>query len=645
MRQKNYTLDGYIKQFTQEAAARLAPFIAAGKLNIEFIKGNQRKYVSNLYKLEDKPANSAQVYTEKKIFNRVLPIYLTRYGILTKNMPFPGFKPQDCTAKRQFDSVRGNTFIKNYVTDIQFKDIYNRLVTVADTYGLAWIKTGIDWSKGDEIAKIDMSTQINDNAESKDKVTYTLKEGRPFLEVVPMYEVFIDNMHASTMNEINELVHRRAFTCSYIRRRWGIEVQPEKVDAVTIANAPRFIDKAFGIADDNEYAYVYEYYKKPDAEYPQGRYVLMVGSNIITDDILPYVNMQNHTRAIPFDMVVLQSVPNYTVGVTVYSQIIPIQETYNDIKNRYLEYINHLAIGQIYVYEGSLTNPRGFSTKPGKIIELKRNSKPPTPVQKAQIGAEFIQYLHTLEEDMLITAGLSQLTAFGSARSNIRTDGVVDKVDESDQNKLVNALENLCNSIISAFKKVLYNEQERVRILQEELKLSNRDDYIVKYKLKNIDPEQLSIVNKDFLMQDDQILDKKIQQANNMGLYNPESGFSYLSKIHLLDSMQSNYLLDTLDPSEKAQHDLIESEHFEILDDRNMPRVEPYHLHDQHILEHNIFRISPEVRLLKKEDPEAYKIIMELLDSHIKQHEDMVNNSKKPNPMDSAKALFGGTGR
>ena len=37
---------------------------------------------------------------------------------------------------------------------------------------------------------------------------------------------------------------------------------------------------------------------------------------------------------------------------------------------------------------------------------------------------------------MLVTAGLSQISAYGMSKSSVRTDGVADKIGEADQNKL-----------------------------------------------------------------------------------------------------------------------------------------------------------------------------------------------------------------
>ena len=115
--------------------------------------------------------------------------------------------------------------------------------------------------------------------------------------------------------------------------------------------------------------------------------------------------------------------------------------------------MNHIAIGQVYYWEGSLINKNAFTTKPGKMIGLKRNARNPVPVQKDKLSMEFINYLRALEDDMLITAGLSQMAAYGSTKSNVRTDGVVDKLSESDENKLVNALDNISECMVGMFKK------------------------------------------------------------------------------------------------------------------------------------------------------------------------------------------------
>lgn len=627
----------YIRDFVDESANNLSPYVAQGRLNNEFICGRQnRKINPRTLDLEDKKPDP-NLYTEKKIYNRLLPIYLTRYGLLTKNMPIPGIEPNNNTTKAVNDSLKANKFFLSYITDTNFKDKYCDAIKKAEVYGIVWWKTGIDWTDGDIVCEVEAEAGVG-------KGKMVVREGRPFISPVPINEVFTDNIHAESMDDINELVHRRVFPVEYIQKRWGFDAKKEDVVETKLQTYPKY--SAFGFAEAGriEYAYVYEYYKKPDAIYPNGRYVIMCNDKIIWDGILPYENAIDKKRVIPFDFMTLQSIPNFLVGVTVYSQLIPIQETYNSIKNRYLEYVNHIAIGQLYYWEGSLINKNNFTTKPGKLIGLKRNARKPEPVQKDKLSNEFMQYLQSLENDMLVTSGLSEMTAFGASKSNVRTDGVVDKLTESDDNKLVNALDNISACIINLFKKLVYLEKQRHETLYEKLKVYKADSYAKDFCLCDVDAEQVAIVNRDFLMQSDQVFDKKLQQAGNLGLYAADSVMSYHSKVEFLNAIHASYLKDTLDPIERATHDLCDNEH-RLVVEHKLPECEAFHKHQQHIQEHELFLISPFLLNMKETDPEGYAKVKQALVNHLDQHKKMLGEQQQGDPYANAKALMSTGGR
>ena len=628
----------YIEMFVDDSMTQLNPYILQGKLNNEYISGNQNKKINARHlKIEEKKSDP-QVYTEKKIFNRILPIYLTRYGILTQNMPIPGITPTGYASKDIEDANNCNIFIPKFINDSNYKETYKKIIKATDVYGISWIKTGIDWSAGDEICRIE-NTKIGDQTG-----TLVLKEGRSFMAFCPIHEVFVDSYYVESIDDVNELVHRRVFPIEYIRKRWGFQAEKESINDAKLSTYPRYSNFGLAQAGAIEYAYVYEYYKKPDALYPEGRYVITCNKKVLHDDKLPYFNAENKKRVIPFDFVTMQSIPNKLIGITVYSQIIPIQDTYNSIKNRYLEYVNHIAIGQLYYWEGSLINKNNFTNKPGKLIGLKRNSKAPMPVQKDKLSNEFTAYLKALEDDMLITAGLSQITAFGSSKSNVRTDGVVDKMSESDDNKLVNALDNISELTINVFKKILYLEKQRHHTLYKQLELAKKDTSILQYNLQGVDPEQLTIINREFLMKNDQVFDKKLQQAGNFGLYNPQSGMSYRAKKQVLDSMKASYLIDTLDPQERATYDLCMDEQRQFMDSKQ-PEVFAYHEHARHISEHNIFRISPEVRCLREKDEKKWKLLQEALEAHIAEHQKYMEQTQQGDVIANAKEALKGTAR
>jgi hypothetical protein len=98
-----------------------------------------------------------------------------------------------------------------------------------------------------------------------------------------------------------------------------------------------------------------------------------------------------------------------------------------------------------------------------------------------------------------------------------------------------------------------------------------------------------------------------------------------------------------LDPKERANHDLIEMEHFKILNDQEVA-VEKFQLHEQHIYEHDIFRLSPEMLILQENDKDRYDLLLQKIDEHIKDHERFVSQKQNENVYNNAKA-FAGTAR
>lgn len=625
-----------IKSFTNDADLRIRPFVLSGELNKSYIQGMQYKRINDRILAIEGMKTHNSLYLERKVFNRMLPIYLTRYGILSQNQPIAGFRGTDNREETITNALEGNKFLDTFCKDINFKEKYKKAIQQADVFGLVWFKHGIDWSKGDEIEVRDITIKKPGDKDYKTTGKRKIREGRTFVDVIPMHEVLVDSLSVESMEDINELVHRRMFSLEYIRKRWGFEARPEQID-------PRYFLADVRYSDNNrfeqsKYAYVYEYYRKPDALYPDGCYVLMINESVLYASELPYNNGHNR-REIPFDFLNLQTVPNHLVSVTVYSQLIPIQDTYNSIKNRLLEHINHLSIGQMYVWQNSLVDPNHITNKPGQFIHLKRNAKKPEPVTKAQIGTEITNYLKSIEEDMLVTAGLSQISAYGMSKSSVRTDGVADKIGEADQNKLTNAIDSISEAILRVFKHIIYVEQDRQKMLTEVLRLAKLDSYMVKYELGKLDPENLEIVNREFLMQSDQARQLKMTQASNLGVYNPQSGLSYLTKLEILDTLNSGYLKDTLDPIERSNHDAIRDEQRDLLEKIDI-EVHDYDNHSQHILEHTVFRMSAQVRGLKKTDPNLYAYVQESLKKHIGEHSKFQQDTSNKGVYENAKALL-----
>lgn len=633
MYKRNINLANHVRDFVDKARVRMQPFIITGELNREYIKGNQWKKIDpkNLTIVEKNYPRD--VYTERKVFNRMLSIYLTRNGILSDNKPIPGFEPDNADPTSVTGAVIGNRFLKEFLRQMDYDSVYKKIIKSGDTFPMVWIKTGIDWSKGDVIQTQNLKIKKNNEVQNKE---FVLHEGRPFVNVVPLYEIFPDNLKVDSMDQIKEMVYRTPMQIEYIAAKFGYEARPESIDAIYTMNR---YDLNMYSNEDLNYAYVHEYYKAPDTMYPEGRFVTVINDTVIKEGPLPYKNGNYGERHIPFDIITFQSVDGYLPGITVYGQLIDQQDTYNAISNRLLEYINRLGIGKKYAWKGSMIDSQTPSNKPGTTTWLTRFGKVPVNEQIDRIGNEVLMYLKTVEENMLITAGLSALSAYGQTKSNIRTDGVADRISDSDNNKLNNALKNISEGIIRITKKIIYLEQQRQEILLKDLELEAEDKYMAKYDFTLINPEELMIVNREFLMRSDQIIEKKMMQATQFGIYSEEMGMSYRAKLEVLDMIQAGYLKDTLNPVERANWAQVQYEH-NMLYKEEMLEVQPYELHDMHVQEHTLELMSPKMMELKKKDPEQFTKYAEMLNMHISQHQEFLDQSNQQQVYGRAKALM-----
>lgn len=620
--------------FVSRSERALQPFKVSGDLNNEYLQGKQHKRINpRTMRVEDKLHKDKGVYRERKIFNKMLPIYQARQSIMSSNRPIIGFKPDHNHPESVNSSLIGNKFIREFNKEKNMSKRFDSMLKHGDIYALVWIKTGIDWSQGDQTFSYDIKVKDPQDKSNETKITKNFYEGRPFVDIVPMTDVFPSTLIADSMNDINSLVHRLVMHVDKIKAKYGVSVSG---DIILKEDPDRFLNQ---INAHVEYAYVYEYYEKPSAEYKNGRYVITTRNKVVYDGDLPYVNASNGRREIPFDYYNLQSVARRLPGIAVYNQLIDMQNTYNSIMNRGLEYVNHIAIGQVYEWADSLLKPNEWKNIPGERIILKKHAKIPQPVRKDKVGNELILYAKEIENNMLITASLSPLTAFGQSKSNMRADGIVDKIAESDNNKLTMALSNAADIMIDVYKKIIYLEKYRQEILIKKLGLDKRDDYVIKYSMEGVDPEELVVTNREFLMQSDTAIEKKTAQAGQLGLYNPENTMSYRAKLELLDVLDSGYLKDTMNPTERVNFGRIMREQRKMIEADTKVEVEELEMHPMHVEEHTIFLLSPELADVKDNDPEKYKLIVEVVKKHIDEHKKYIKNTSNNQVFKNAKAF------
>ena len=200
----NRELLNRVHSFVNDADLRLRPFVLSGELNKAYIQGMQYRRINDRILAIEGMKTHNSLYLERKVFNRMLPIYLTRYGILSQNQPITGFRGTDNREESVTNAVEGNKFLEAFRKDIHFDDKYQKAVQQADVFGLVWFKTGIDWSKGDEIEVRDITIKKPSDKDFKANAKRSIREGRVFIDVIPMHEILVDSLAVESMEDINE---------------------------------------------------------------------------------------------------------------------------------------------------------------------------------------------------------------------------------------------------------------------------------------------------------------------------------------------------------------------------------------------------------------------------------------------------------
>ena len=116
-------------------------------------------------------------------------------------------------------------------------------------------------------------------------------------------------------------------------------------------------------------ALVIEKYEKPSIKYPNGRLIIIAGNNLIYLGELPYINKVNADRGFPFIRQRCLPVPNSFWGISVIDRCIPIQRSFNAVKNRKHEFLNRVTMGIMAVEDGSIDieNLEEEGLSPGKV--------------------------------------------------------------------------------------------------------------------------------------------------------------------------------------------------------------------------------------------------------------------------------------
>ena len=393
-------------------------------LNGNFYSGNQFCEI-NPYSGGVKQQDGETEAQERQAFNRIAPIIETRLANL--NTMKYGMAVLPRTDEPDDDQkARISTRILRYAAANTSFDKKRQTVTAwAELCGTAFIFSFWDTAIGEEVGTFPIADGI--------------KEGDINYILLTPYEVLPESLYIQDMADQPSVIIEKVIKAKEARELYGIDHEGATLDAYTmspIESGTVYGDYVTSFALKNNKVEnavrLYIYMEKPSGTYKNGRMAIVCGGKLVHYGALPY-------SEIPIAVFKCKEMPGQFFGRSVIQDMIPLQRSYNGVKNKIHDYIKTVAANPMLVPEGAVADMDELAengTAPGNIIEYDPSNGKPEPYEYAPLPAEVINEASALVAEMEYVAGVSSLMVYGKTPSGVTSGTAIDNLRQIDSTRL-----------------------------------------------------------------------------------------------------------------------------------------------------------------------------------------------------------------
>ena len=636
----------YVEDEYQRRQSERKAFELQWRLNGEFINGNQYLDINTkTNSLQEVP--KINWWSEREVFNQIATIQETRIARLSTQKPILKTRPAsnedgDMSAAKVSSSLLSSTWY-----DQDMDTLYNSLIAWLELCGTVLVKPIWNKDKGRLIDRqmVEDPEASAENAEEQegenriktdkhdtelgiDQQMQELREGDIETAVVPAFEFFPDSSYRDGMEHVRSAIHARAYHVDDIQDMWGVKVEAEKVDVMTLQqtkNGAGGVGYSAGSYHGatkplENHAVIKEYYERPSKRYPQGRFIVVAGGKTLHVGVLPYQIGKDGEPELPFVRFVCVPKPGVFWGGTIVERCLPIQRRYNALRNRIAEYLNMVTIGQWNVQEGSMDDDSQLNNAPGSIRYYKVGFAPPEPVQFPPLPSSFENEISTLLSEFTAVSGVSELSRYSEAPSGVKSGVALSIANEQDNTRISMTSTGIANGIVDLgkFWLRLYRQFAQEPRLVRSIGKNDEVD-VIEWNASDLKSDDVVIDNTAALSESPAQRRQMVFDLIGTGIFNREDQNPYseegIQKImEMIDmghwelGMQDDRKLQQM-RAKREQKNLIQG----------MPQqVEDFDDHALHLEQHNRFRMSADYEALKM-NPMAQPIVM-LFEQHIFEH-------------------------
>ncbi len=590
------------------------------QLNINFFIGNQYCAINNNNEVVD--FEKQFFWQEREVYNHIAPILEQRLSKLAKVRPTMTVVPFSDSDQ----DINCAKVSKNILKATSYKLNLSRIISEATVWselcGTVFYK--VTWNNN-------LGTTLGIDNEGN-----SIHEGDVQIDVVSPFEIFPDSSTYSNIDDCKSIMQARVYSVDTIKDMWGIDVEGKDLDVFTLDSVNLAgglgyygkVNKAGKTVKHNS-ALVIEKYEMPTIDYPNGRLIIVADKKVVYIGELPYINKSENKRGFPFISQCSIQNPNCLWGGSVVERCIPIQRSYNAIKNRKHEFLNRISMGVMAVEDGSVDtdNLEEEGMAPGKVLIYRQGSPIPKLLSSGSVPSDFAYEEDRLLNEFLTVSGVSDLLRNSSLTTNLS--GVaLELLIEQDEARLISSAEEIRQAVKEISKHILRLYKQFINGKTSSKLISNNGNIEMFYWNKS------DINSDDVVFETENELNESLAQKRNMifeifnsGLLHDENGkLNNSVRYKLLEQLGLGIWENTQD-IKTLQIKRADKENLQLLDTHHIDMPREIDNHDLHINEHTCFMLSDEFEKASKRNTNIEKLMLE----HIRQHKQFrqITNEKE----------------
>ena len=606
-------IEEVLKDFSQRQNERKT-FEAQWQLNMNFLMGNQYCDIKKNGEIDE--YDKKYFWQEREVFNHILPIIERRLSKLQKVRPKMNIFP----ATNNEGDIKTAKISKKIINSIYNKTDMSAVIKEATKWseicGSGFYKVIWNGNLGNVVAKLDSGIP--------------LKSGDVEIMAVSPFEIFPESSSSSDIQTSRSIIHARAYHIDEIKNQWGVEVEGEDINVFTLDKTHSNILGSSGSSTKiikgvrQNYAIVVERYEAPSIKYPNGRLVIVAKDKLLFVGELPFINGIDSSRTFPFIKQDAFSQAGSFWGTSLIERLIPLQRSYNAVKNRKHEFLNRISMGVLAVEDGSvdIDNLEEDGLCPGKVLVYRQGSTSPKYMENDKMPYDFTSEEKSILDEFVSISGVTDLSSDTFATRNL-SGTALELIIEQDDNKTNITSDNIKFAIKEIGKHILRLYKQFVKIPKlTKIVGDNGEMEMFYFSSSDISSDDIVFETKNELSDSYTQKRKMIFDLLTSGLLNDENGkLTNRMKIKVLELLGFGIWENAQDLNElHAQK--ASKENYQFLENLG-PKILEIDDHQIHITEHTSLMLGGEFEKQNLKTPDLESKIL----NHIKEHKKLINNN------------------